>query len=140
MLWSALLGKRAQQGFIPTVAAVTATYEAALFCAPQKCRVTQVDFVPRTAVTGNDTNTKNLNVIFKNGDGSGSTEVGNLDLPTGVNLTALDLKNIPLNAIYLTSGVEMEAGDVLTLQFEEVNSGVAIPNLMTLVTWEPARA
>jgi hypothetical protein len=34
----------------------------------------------------------------------------------------------------------MEEGDVLALQLEEVSGGVLIPDLMTLVTWEPAAA
>jgi hypothetical protein len=140
MFWSDLLGKRETQGFVPAVAAITATFNAVLFAAPQKCRVSQVDFVPQAAVSGSDSTTKNLNIVFRNGDGSGSTEVGNLDLPAAVTLTAMDLKNIPLNSTYLVPGVEMEAGDVLALQFEEVSTGVAIPDLMTLVTWEPAAA
>jgi hypothetical protein len=123
------------------VAAATTTESHPLFVAPQKCRVTLVDIIPQAAVTGDNSNTKKLNIINKGSAGSGSTEVGNLDLTTGVNLVAHDLKNIPLNATYIDPiGVEMAAGDVLAVEYEKVGNGVLIPDCDALITWEPSAA
>ena len=52
-------------------------------------------------------------------------------------LVALDLRSIPLNATYLTSGVTMAEGDVLVLQHEKVGTGLAIPELLVEVTYKP---
>jgi hypothetical protein len=140
MLWSDLLGSRVTTGFLPAVAAATTTESHPLFVAPQKCRVTQVDIIPQAAVTGDGTDRKNLNILNAGSAGAGTTEVGNLDLSADVNLTAADLKNIPLNATYLAPGVELEAGDVLVLSYEKVGNGVDMPDCIALITWGPSAA
>jgi hypothetical protein len=141
MFWSDLLGKRKTLGFLPAVAAATTTESHPLFVAPQKCRVTLVDIIPQAAVTGDNSNTKQLNIVNRGSAGSGSTEVGNLDLTLAVNLVAMDLKNIPLAAAYLDPiGVELAAGDVLALEYEKTGNGVAMPDCISQITWEPAAA
>lgn len=130
-----LRGTRKTEMLIPSVAAADSTEAHPIFVAPFKCKVTKVGIVPQAAVTGNTTNTKNLNIIDNGSAGSGSTEVGNLDLITGVDLTAMDYTEIPLNSTY-SAGVSMEEGDVLSLSFEEVNSGVLIPDVIVQVEWK----
>lgn len=130
-----LRGTIKTEGFVLSVAALDATESHPIFCAPFNCTVTKVGIIPRAAVTGNTTNSKNLNIVDAGSAGLGVTEVGNLDLITNVNLTALDYTEIPLNATY-TSGVEMDEGDVLNLEFEEVTSGVLIPDLIVLIEWK----
>jgi hypothetical protein len=106
-------------------AAATATEQRVIFIAPCKCRVTGVEISSDVAVTGDNTNTTNLNIVNKGAAGAGTTEVANLDPVTGVNLAAFDAVAIPLNATYL-NGVDMAEGDVLTIQYEKVASGVLI--------------
>ncbi len=127
-------GTRNAQTFIPSVAAATATESHPIFSAPDACIVTSVKIIPQAAVTGDNTDRKNLNIIDCGSDGSGTTEVGNLDLATGVNLTAFDEKNIPLNSTY-TDGVTMAKGDVIKLQFEKAGNGVLVPNLLVRVEY-----
>lgn len=110
------------------VAAATTTVVYDIFRAPDAVKITKIEIVPQAAVTGNDSNTKYLNVLDGGAAGTGTTEVANLDLATGVNLVALDGKNIPLNATY-ASGCVMAEGDTLLLQIEKVGTGVALPHL-----------
>lgn len=124
------------QTLVPSVLAATATEQHPIFVAPVKCRVLAVSIVPQAAVTGDNTNTKNLNVINKGAAGVGTTEVANLDLVTGANLVAFDESAIPLNTTYV-NGVDMTEGDTLTLQVEKVGTGVLLPNLHVQVDYIP---
>ncbi|MBK6767432.1 MAG: hypothetical protein IPG71_14415 [bacterium] len=83
--------------------------------------------MPQAAVTGDNTNRTNLNILNKGASGSGTTEVGNLDLATGTNLTAFDSTNLPLNATYV-SGVALAEGDVVTIQHEKAASPCSCRN------------
>ena len=128
--------KNAPFGKEPQHAAATATEQRAIFTAPCKCRVRGVRFTPDAATTGDNTNRTDLNLVNKGASGVGTTQVGNLDLLTGVNLVALDETNIPLTGAYV-SGVDLVAGDVLALEFEKVASGVAVGPICGMVDWEP---
>src|SRR5687767_6956660 len=97
-------------------AAATATEKRAIFVAPRKCRVLGVEFASDVAATGDNTNTTNLNLVNAGSAGVGTTEVGNLDLATSVNIVALDRRAIPLNTTY-ANGVDLEEGDVLALEY-----------------------
>jgi len=123
---------------IPSHAAATATEEWPVFRAPFACKLKKLDIVPQAAVTGDDTNRTNFNIIDKDADGSGTTEVGNLDLATGVNLVAFDSTNIPLNATYLADGVALAEGDVVSIQHEKVGNGVLVPYCDVYIEYYPA--
>lgn len=119
-------------------AAATATELRPLFVAPFPCTITAVDIVPGAAVDTADTNTTHLNLIDTGSAGTGTDEVGNLDLVAATaDLVANDLRSIPLNATYLTSGVAMAEGDVLALQFEKVGTGLLVPDSLFQLTVEP---
>lgn len=122
--------------YFAAVAAGTATSTFTLFTAPCAGRVRAVSITPDVATTGNNTNTKNLNLIDKGVNGAGTTEVGNLDLVTGVNLTAFDETAIPLNATF-AAGVPMVEGQVLGIQVEQVGTGVAVGPGQVNIDWEP---
>jgi hypothetical protein len=124
------------QAFVAQVLAATATREDPIFVAPVKCRVVGIEVVPQTATTGNNTNSKNLNVIDKGAAGVGTTEVATKDLVTGVDLTALDRYEIPLNTTY-ANGVDMDEGDTMTLQTELVGTGVIVGPFHVQVDWIP---
>lgn len=126
-------GTHSRESQIDSVGAGDATEEQTIFVAPHKCVVEEVGITPDAAVTGNDTNRKNLNVIDKGSAGTGTTEIGNVDLGTGTNLVAKDRTTL------LTGGsTEMEKGDVLSLQIEQVGTGVAIPRSRVDVRYRPA--
>jgi hypothetical protein len=122
-------GGHTQEVTTDAVAAATATGSQTIFVADFKCKVTGVSFTGDAAVTGG-TDTKNLNVIDKGSDGSGSDEIGNLDLATGTNLVAFDEQ-----AITITE-TDLEVGDVLALEVEKVNSGADLPRGVVKVTYE----
>ena len=115
----------------PVHAAATATEERTVFVAPMAGRIRAVTVTSDIAVTGDNTNTTNMNIINKGAAGVGTTEIGNLDLTTGVNMVAFDEKNIPITATALAEG------DTVTLQFEKVGTGVAIGPSMVTIDWEP---
>ena len=103
-------------------AAATATEERTLFIAPCKCRVTGIEIASDVAVTGDGTNTTNVNVQYKGAAGVGTTEVANKDFGAGVNAIAFDNVAIPLNTTY-ANGVDMAEGDTLSIIFEKVGTG-----------------
>lgn len=125
------------QSHVAQILAATATRKDPIFTAPRKCVVREVSVVTQTAVTGNTTNTKNLNIVDVGAAGVGTTEIANLDLITSVNLTALDEVNIPLNATYLVPGRTMAAGDVLCLECEQVGTGVIVGPFLVKTLWAP---
>jgi hypothetical protein len=127
-----LIGSHVAHMLVPSVAAADATELHPIFIAPIKCVVLGVQIVPQAAVTGDNTDTKNLNILNAGADGSGSTEVANLDLVTGTDLVANDAEDIPLNTTY-DDGVELAEGDVLALQVEKVGNGVLLPDLLVEV-------
>ncbi len=123
----------------PTLAADAATIVFPIFRAPFACKVKKFEFVPQAAFSGNDTNRKNLNIIYKGADGStGAAEVANLDL-TGtpaVNLVAFDAKDIPLNTTY-AAGVTMAKGDTLAMEIEDVGTSPALNQGVLYIEYDP---
>lgn len=122
-------GLRTAIAHIPALGSNASTIVYPIFRAPDSCVVMYVHIVPQGAVSGSTGACKNLNIINSGSAGSGSTEVGNLDMVTGVDLVAFDSKNVPLNATYLTTGVSMTEGDVLSLQIEDIGTSPAFPAL-----------
>jgi hypothetical protein len=119
----------------PTHAAATSTESVPLFVAPCACKVTWVGMTTGAAVTGDNTNRTNINLLYKGADGStGAVEIGNLDLTTGVDLVAWDEKTITLNATY-TAGKSMAEGDVLAVEFEKAGNGLLITNPLFRIEW-----
>jgi len=118
------------ESVIPPVAAADATVEfpIAYGSTAKGLNASGIIIVPSAAVTGNDTNTKYLNIINYTAAASG-TELGHYDLATGSNLSAGIAVYIPIAAATLA-----EDG-MLTLQVEKVGSGVALPPLRVLVAY-----
>lgn len=132
-----LRGTIKTQTFIPTVAAATTTESHQIFCAPFNCLVTKIGIVAQAAVTGDNSNNKCLNILDAGAAGSGSTEVGNLDLLLATDLTAFDYKEIPLNTTYDSPDyVSMDEGDVLVISYEKTGNGVLVPDLLVLIEWQ----
>ena len=126
-------GEHVQEQTIESVAAGDATELQTVFVAPFDCKVTGVSIIADAAVTGDDTNTKNLNIQDRGSDGAGTTEITNLDLANGVDLVAHDEKVIGSGL-----STSMLVGEALALQIEKVGTGGAIPRSIVRVTFEPA--
>ena len=122
---------------IVAVASPAATLSYPIFTAPVAAKVTLVTVTPQAAATGNSTNTRHLNVVNKGATGAGTTEIGALDLDTGVNLVAFDESNAAFNATYLTPGVNLAEGDVLALELEKIGTSIDLPQLSIRVEWVP---
>lgn len=116
-------------------AAATATEQWPVFFAPFPCQILGAKVVPQTAATGNDSNTTNLNLVNKGAAGSGTQEIANLDLPTGVNLTAFADSALTLTGT--TAQCTLAEGDVLTLQHEKVGTGVAVGECIVEISYKP---
>ena len=70
------------QATVPAVAAGTATIVYPIFVSDRYVKIKSVSFVPQAAVTGDNTNRKNLNLHNRGTDGTGTTELANIDLAT----------------------------------------------------------
>lgn len=116
---------------VDLVAAGDATEDQVIFIAPFKCLVTGVFVTPDADVTGDASNTKNLNIDNKGSDGSGSTEIANLDLASGTDLTEADETTIGSS---LT--IALAASDVLMVEIEQVGSGVTMPRCVYHVEYQ----
>lgn len=114
---------------LPSHAAATATESIVIYEAERACRLKKVDFYASAAVTGDDTNRTNLNVLVN------ATEKGNYDLATGSDLTANTKKNLYTP----TTPLALAAGDRVILQFEKVASGVLVPHsyARVVIDFEP---
>ena len=92
---------------------------------PSDERVTSVSYVPLAALSGANTNSRNLVVTNKGQAGVGAVNVATLSLTTGVNLVAFDEKVITLNGT--ATNLDVVAGDVLELASTAVGTGIADP-------------
>ncbi len=106
------------------VLAATATESHVLYVTPYRMRLNAVRVIARAAVTGDDTDRKNFNIINRGVDGSGSAELAALDLATGVDLVAFDQKTIASGL-----SVDLPTGTVIAVEYEKIGSGVLIPDV-----------
>ncbi len=83
-----LHGPHMAQATVPAVGSGDATIVYPIFVAPFACRVKAIHGVPQGACAGHATNTRNLNVLNKGTDGTGTTEIANYDL-TVANMSSL---------------------------------------------------
>lgn len=112
-------GEHRIQVQVPDIPASQATDYVAQFVAPFDCNVVEMAIVPADDIVGDATNTVNFNV-----DGpSGATEVANLDVGSGVTLSAATRNKMTISA----SGgeVALDQGQTLRLECEEVGTGQA---------------
>lgn len=120
---------------IAPIAAGDATIELPIFTfynsevTSNRSRLMRVSVIPQAAVTGNATNTKNLNVVYKGTDGLGTTEIGNLDLVAGEDMVAFQTKLVYESMANDGQGDLVEANGVVSLQVEQVGAGVDLPTL-----------
>lgn len=101
------------------------TIEQALFTAPVSGRITAVEFITNTAITGANTNYCTLNIRNRTTAGVGTAVPATLDFVSGVNTVALAPKTIPLSAT--VTALNFTKGDVITAEKAIASSGLAMP-------------
>jgi hypothetical protein len=93
--------------------------------APFAGTVTAVSYVPDTAITGANTNSRTISLVNKGQDGTGSTTVASLALTSGVNIAAADEGTVTLSGTAANRVVA--SGDVLAFVSTHVGSGIVDP-------------
>lgn len=88
-------------------------------------RITSVSYTPEALMTGDNTNSRTLTLVNKGQDGSGSTNIATLALPTGTNAAAFDEKAFTLNAT--ATNRDVVPGDILAFVSTHTGSGIADP-------------
>lgn len=128
-----MFGEQHATANVPSIAAGAATEKHAIFVAPFRCTIVGVHIVPRDRIDGDNVDRKNLNVVHCGSDGTGTAEVGNLDLLTGITLEGFDAA-----AVSIASATVLDADSVLALEAEQVGAGVLLPSMLVRITYRPA--
>lgn len=115
-----LAGNHYQDRGIPAALAGDATAKVAVFNAPDKARVTAIHYVPVSAVTGANTNSRTLTV--RKADG---TVIGTIAFLSGTNAAALARTAFTLSAT--AADLLLNEGDVLYVESALVGTGLALP-------------
>lgn len=126
-----LLGQHVEEFTINNKVLGDATLDYPLFEARRPCRLVSVEIVPGATITGQATNTFNLNVKTWTAAGV-ATERGNRDYLSGTNEVAMVKRSLYAPATPLN----MAQGDHVTLERELVGSGLAMPALGVRVTYD----
>lgn len=113
-------------------AAQAATESTTLFSMPYTGVISSVTYVPDTAITGANTNTRKVSLVNKGTTGSGTTEMAALQFDSGVNGTAFDEKTITLSGT--AANLNVASGDVVAWVSAAVSSGLADPGGTVFVT------
>lgn len=114
--------------------AAGSTDEYCIFRAPFNCKVQKVTIVPAANVTGQATNYTNINIkSWTDGATPVATEIANRDYnSSAVTEVAMKARDIYAPTTYLS----MSAGEYLSLEEENVGTGLALPSLGVIVTYE----
>lgn len=94
--------------------------------------VAKVEYVPESAITGADTNSRTVSLVNKGQAGSGSTTVASLALTNGVNAAASDEKTITLSGT--AANLNVTAGDTLLWRSVHVGTGITDPGGLVRIT------
>lgn len=94
--------------------------------------VTGVEYLPLTAITGADTNTRSITAKNAGQAGSGTTAVATLALASGVNAAAKTGKAVTLSGT--AANLDVVKGDVLYWESTHAASGLADPGGVVRVT------
>ena len=123
---------------LPAKTASDATDEHLIFVVPESigdrgAKILSVSVIPQGAATGHGTNRKNLNTKIDN------TERGNVDLVAGTNLVARTKLQIYPDADGDDGHPRILApGGTVAIEIEKAGSGVATPQMLAEVVYQPA--
>ena len=119
---------------IPAHAAADPTTSHVIFAAPFSARIRKVALFFAADVTGQNTNTFNLNLVNRGTDGTGTTVLASRSYTAGVNESAY-VESVLYEP---TNGLSVSAGTVLDLERELVGTGMDSPNIWGYVEYEGA--
>lgn len=98
--------------------------------------VTKVAYIPDSAITGANTETRTISVLNKGQAGTGTTSVASLALTSGVNAAVSDEKALTLNGT--AANKEVVEGDVLAFKsLHSGSTGLADPGGLIVVEVQP---
>lgn len=106
-------------------AAVAVDTQTVVCEAPVTGTIDRVGYIPISAITGANTNSRTLTVTNRGAAGSGSTNVATLALTSGVNAPADAEKAVALSGT--PANLNVTAGDVITFESTHVGTGIADP-------------
>jgi len=134
MLLHDIRGEHIEQVVVPAIGSATATTNIPIFWSPFDCKLHQVYFTLGSAITGDDSNTFNLNLINRGTDGSGTAEIDNVDFGSGTDGTA----HVRTTLYSSSTGTSLDAGTHLTLQREKVGNGQNMPYMLVEIVYKGA--
>lgn len=111
-----------------------ATKSNVIFVAPFTCKIRAVAIFFDDDITGTATNYFNHNLVNRGTDGTGTTELANIDYASGQDASKYVLVDLYSPTTYLDAAT----GIVLDLVRELVSSGLATPSLHGYVEFEGA--
>ena len=124
---------------IPGVLAADGTLRYPIHVPEQNVELGEVALINSTLVTGDDTNTKNINLIDGGAEGAGTTELANIDLRATGPVNLIVGKTLLFDNIQGASAeVFLSQGDILEIEFEDVGSGVLVEPLGVYIVTRPA--
>lgn len=125
-----LPGTHKHQATIYAHAASTSTEKIMVWEAPFDAVITDIKVIPAAAISGADTNTTHLNFIDEGADGSGTTEIDAFEFVSGFD--GVEGKAISGS----TTDVDIDEGDVVSVQIEKVGNGLALPQFHVVIEYE----
>jgi hypothetical protein len=123
---------RTQNHQVPAVGTAGNDATTVLFQAPFACTVTLVNYVPASAITGANTNTRLVELVNKGQAGSGTTQVASIQFNSGVNAAADDEKAVTLSGT--AANLVLAAGDTVIWNSTHVGTGITDPGGLVSVT------
>jgi len=128
-------GNHVDTGALDLHLAATATEKETVFVAPFSLTLTSVKLEPSAAASGANTNTTHYNLLDGGAVGVGTTEIGNVDFTSGIDLVANTGQEL-IGAAGVGTNANLDKGDRLILQREKVGTGLLIPKGAIVVTYK----
>jgi hypothetical protein len=100
--------------------------------APFTGTVTGVSYIPKSAITGANTNTRRVALVNKGQSGSGTTEIAAIQYNSGVNAVAFDENIVTLSGT--AANLDVVEGDILAFTSTHVGTGITDPGGLVIVT------
>jgi len=107
--------------------------EVPLWAAPGDCTLESICFIPKSMITGADTDYFTLSVLDKGNTGTGTDEIVSLAFPLGVDAAAFTAKG--LGTLSETHKI-LAQGDVISFKKAESGSGMALPDLVCVIEYK----
>jgi hypothetical protein len=124
--------------FIQPVATAGSSSVTVVRIAPYDGVVSSVTFVPVAAITGANTNTRQIQLINKGSNGAGTTVVATLQFNLATDAVALVSKAVTLSGT--PANLVVAAGDVLVWASNAIGTGQADPGGLATVSISPRYA